>query len=389
MSESSRILFYSHDTFGLGHIRRTQKIANALSKSHRSILIACSSPKASSYSSQPGIEYLNLPGFAKQPKGDYLPRSLRIPMDEFTNIRSQLMLAAARSFRPDVIVVDKEPLGVKNELFPMLDFVRSNTPKTQVICGLRDILDEPAAVHEEWRRRDTIRSLRRFYDHILVYGEKRVYDMTEEYKFPADLKDKVRFTGFLHPAEFPDQLRTEFSFSHPERPLITLTLGGGGDGAEVLGHFLDYLEQSDHAPDYNYILLTGPFIATEVAERARKLASFNPHVIVKDFVPRPVDVFMRSHLVISMGGYNTMCELASLGVRPLILPRVKPRKEQLIRAQAFQKSDLCDYLVPEDISVQSLAQQIQSKTEKPQRTTPLVSVGLDSIVQFISQLENR
>ena len=75
VSKAHRIFFYSHDTVGLGHIRRTQKIANQIAADDRSILIACASPKASAYLSEPGIEYLNLPGFTKLMTGEYVPRT--------------------------------------------------------------------------------------------------------------------------------------------------------------------------------------------------------------------------------------------------------------------------------------------------------------------------
>ncbi|MBO9668246.1 MAG: hypothetical protein J7501_15705, partial [Bdellovibrio sp.] len=104
---TKRIIFYSHDTFGLGHIRRTQKLANEIAGPDKSILIICASPKASSYSSAPGIEYLNLPGFTKQVTGQYVPRSLNMPIDGFVNLRSSLILSAARAFQPDVFIIDK------------------------------------------------------------------------------------------------------------------------------------------------------------------------------------------------------------------------------------------------------------------------------------------
>src|SRR2546426_998592 len=129
MTATKRILLYSHDTFGLGHIRRTQKIANAVANPDWSILVACASPKTSSFSSRPGIEYLNLPGFAKQVNGDYLPRSLNIPGSEFVNLRASLLLSAVRSFSPDLVLIDKEPLGVRGELLPALGYLRTCRPQ--------------------------------------------------------------------------------------------------------------------------------------------------------------------------------------------------------------------------------------------------------------------
>ncbi|MBV9566680.1 MAG: hypothetical protein JO172_00940, partial [Hyphomicrobiales bacterium] len=46
-----RALFYSHDTFGLGHLRRTRAIANALVDAHPglSVIIISGSPVVGSF----------------------------------------------------------------------------------------------------------------------------------------------------------------------------------------------------------------------------------------------------------------------------------------------------------------------------------------------------
>lgn len=383
----AKIFFYSHDTFGLGHIRRTQKIANALAGGERSILIACASPKASSFASRPGIDYLNLPGFTKQAAGDYVPRSLKITIDEFTHLRSQLLLSAVRSFRPDIVFVDKEPLGVKRELYPALEFFRSHLRSTRVICGFRDILDEKEAVVEEWRRRDTLRALRIFFDSIFVYGEKDIFCLEDEYQLPEDLAAKVQYTGYIHPSEFPDHPQSDFHFADESRPLVTLTLGGGGDGKDILGVFTDYLERSNLAKRCNHVVLTGPFLSPEAYRQLTALHNRSEQILVREFVPDPHAVFGRSNIVLSMGGYNTMCELASMGKRPLILPRVKPRREQLIRAQVFERHGFCDFIPPERLSVEELERKISLSLNNKLEPNAFPTRGLDSVRDFVNEFE--
>lgn len=386
--KKQKIFFYSHDTFGLGHIRRTQKIANALAGPDRSMLIACASPKASSYASKPGIDYLNLPGFTKQSSGEYLPRSLQVPIDEFTNLRSQLLLSAVRSFQPDLVFIDKEPLGVKRELYPALEFFRTHLKTTHVVCGFRDILDEREAVEEEWRRRDTPRALRKFFDSIFVYGEREIFDFQRQYGLPEDLARKLVYTGYIHPDSFLDQEGGDFKFADEQKPLITLTLGGGGDGQDILKIFVQYLERSPLASEHNTVLLTGPFMEAAWFQDSKALAKWADRVQIRDFVSNPSPLFAKSRLVLSMGGYNTMCELASMRKRPLILPRVVPRQEQLIRAEAFHARDLCDYIHPKDLTIESLEAAIRSRLSH----TPLIGEfparGLQSIVRFADALRN-
>lgn len=388
MLKTQKILFYSHDTFGLGHIRRTQKIANAVATDARSILIACASPKASSFASQAGIEYLNLPGFTKQMSGEYSPRSLNIPIDQFVNLRASLLLSAVRSFNPDLVVVDKEPLGVKKELLPSLEYLRQHSKRTKIICGFRDILDEKPAVENEWRRRGTAEALENFYDHILVYGEKNIFDFAKEYALPQSLQNKMIYTGYIAPDMKAVSGDFRFKFKN-DKPVVTFTLGGGGDGWEFLEVFCDFLEQGLHKGKFNAYLLTGPFARPDLIKRAMDLARQHEDIEATDFTPEATSLFAKSDVVISMGGYNTFVELCALKKHPLILPRTVPRKEQIIRAQVFKKSGYCDFLAPEQLNVKNLQEKLEEQLAQLNKQTPSFDTqGLSSVQKLFDQWLN-
>lgn len=387
-----KILFYSHDTFGLGHIRRTQKIANSIASESRSILIACASPKASSFASQPGIEYLNLPGFTKQITGEYTPRSLNIPTDEFVNLRANLLLSAVRSFGPDVVIIDKEPLGVKKELLPSLEYLRKYRGQCHIICGFRDILDEKDAVRKEWDRRDTERALRDFFDSIFIYGEREIFDFAREYSLPAEIASRLLYTGYIKPEESNEVDDIDFTFDEDskqtKRPLVTFTLGGGGDGWEFLETLLAVYEHAGDQTDFafNTIVLTGPFASQRLIQRARALADLRRDIKVATFTANPISLFRNSDLVISMGGYNTFTELACLRKFPLILPRVQPRREQLIRAQVFKNRNLCDYIHPDELNPESLIKKISEMLASDRSVPHFAARGLERISDHIDEV---
>lgn len=347
----SRILFYSHDTFGLGHIRRTQKIANAMARPGRSILIACSSPVANAFSSQAGVEYCSLPGFTKRPDGEYEPRS-HLPLKDFVALRSNLLLTAAQSFGPDLFLVDKEPLGVKKELLPTLRYLKERG--TKIVCGFRDILDEKEKLKAEWERKGVLVGVAEFYDSLLVYGEKDFFDFGAEYELPEALRGKLDYTGYLLEGERPRPYPLDFG---SEQPLVTLTIGGGGDGWNFVEAFLEMVERR-LAPGLNFALLTGPFAKASLVERARALAAGRGDFRLVDFTANARGLFERSRLVLTMGGYNSVCELLELGKYPLVLPRTEPREEQLLRAKVFQARGLCDFIEPGAVSAATLAGKI-------------------------------
>lgn len=292
---------------------------------------------------------------------------------------------AVQTFRPDMLIVDKEPLGVKNELLPALRHVRDSGMRTRLVCGFRDILDEREKIEEEWARKGVLKALGEFYDTLLVYGEKQHFDFEREYNLPEHLGRKVIHTGYVQPKE---NLEKEFfALDFPrDRPVVTFTLGGGGDGWEYIDTFLTMLEERLAGDDVNFVLLTGPFANQPIVERAKRLESVRTNVRVLNFTNNSLGLFERSRLVISMGGYNSVCELLHLRKYPLILPRVTPREEQLIRARVFKARGLCDYIHPRDLSPLSLAAKVRELVDFDRSAVPAFETnGIENVSQFIEE----
>ena len=384
-----RILFYSHDTMGLGHIRRTQKIANQLAGPDTAILIICSSPKANDFSSAGGVDYLKLPGFAKLQTGDYIPRNLNLELQDFVTIRSEIILSTVKSFRPDVFIADKEPLGVKKELLASLQYLSSELPNCYKACGLRDILDSSEKIEKEWTKRNSYQSLKELYDGIFVYGDKKVYDLGKEYNLDQELCRKMHYMGYLFKDQdsasepFPEFLRFQDEEEN-DLPLVVFTLGGGEDGEEFLDVYSKALQEKRHLGKFRSILVTGPFLSHKKYTEIEKRMLGIDGVRMFRFLSQMPVLMERADLIISMGGYNTFCEVLSMGKRPLILPRVKPRLEQLIRADIFKELGFCDYIHPDKLSPDSIIDKINEMmgTRRPEQVNFLCD-GLAETAMFI------
>src|SRR5215213_262197 len=109
--EAARVLLYSHDTFGLGHLRRSRAIANALVEEwpDASVVIISGSPVIGNFEFGSGVDYIRIPGVTKLPDGDYRSLNLNVSLDEAVALRQALILRSAEMFRPNVMIVDKEP----------------------------------------------------------------------------------------------------------------------------------------------------------------------------------------------------------------------------------------------------------------------------------------
>src|SRR4051794_12872502 len=188
-----RIAFYSYDEHGLGHVRRSIAIAHALSEAHpSSILLIAGAREASLFRLPAGTDTLALPAPATDFNGARRAPSLGLDMAGTLRVRSRILRGALAAYEPHVLVVDRLPLGIHDELADSLGVLRAMG--TRLVLGLRDVVDDPAYVRAEWERAGAVEAIRRSYDGIWVYGDPSVYDLTREYELPDDLRDLVRFT---------------------------------------------------------------------------------------------------------------------------------------------------------------------------------------------------
>jgi predicted glycosyltransferase len=340
------ILMYSHDTYGLGHIRRTMTIANHLQGSNANILILTGSPIVGRFPFPEQVDFVRIPGMIKKTNNDYQSLSIRIEAKQALKIRTDIIKATAKAFRPDLFIIDKEPLGLKREVLPTLKWLKKQLPGTRNILGLRDILDDSSVIRRDWNKRKVYHYLNTLYDEIWIYGEQDIYDPVEQYNLPPHLHDKVVFTGYLPRQKIEEstaaKIRKQFRIFDDDT-FVLVTTGGGGDGSEVLDHYISLHDKYPESLPFKSVMITGPFMPRHKREELRKRAS-RCGIKVLPFHPRLEELIKAADLVISMGGYNTFCEILTQRTPALIIPRESPRLEQLIRAQCMQALGVIEYI---------------------------------------------
>src|SRR5262249_13603106 len=125
----------------------------------------------------------------------YEARRLQLEEREIRRLRASLLAAAVEAFRPSALLVDKHPLGALGELRPALDVLHASGGTA--LLGLRDVLDDPATVQDEWQRHDVPWAIRELYQRVLVYGHPSVVDPVRAYGLPADVAGRVHFCGYV------------------------------------------------------------------------------------------------------------------------------------------------------------------------------------------------
>lgn len=360
-----RVAIYSHDAQGLGHLRRNLLVSRSLFAEdlRPSVLLISGLRETAAYDLPPGVDSVTLPAFGKAADGSYYPRSLRVETEHLVRLRSALIHAAVASFQPDVLIVDKLPLGIFGELRAALIWLRDQMG-VSIVLGLRDILDEPETVRREWDRDNCTEAIRQYYDRVWVYGDQKVFDTAAEYSLPKDLAQRVRYTGYLNPRDVPaGQSRARpgraslaETMDLPHGPLTLCVIGGGRDGVPLATAFL----KAELPAGAGGVLVTGPLMEGEDRALLHALAANRPEIRLIEFVTDPQPLMCCAENIISMGGYNTVCEVLALQKRALIVPRVRPRREQIIRAERLVKMGLVDMLHPDELTGDTLSAWIAS-----------------------------
>jgi predicted glycosyltransferase len=370
-------------------------IANHLRDPNTNVLILTGSPIVGRFQFPQHVDFVRIPGMIKKTNDDYQSLSIRIDEEKALSIRTNIILATAKTFQPHLFIVDKEPLGLKREVVPTLEWLKKESPSTMTVLGLRDVLDASEVIQKDWAEKNVYSYLDQLYDEIWVYGNRDIYNPIEMYKIPEKIHSKVNFTGYiprktLSPGKM-DSVRKKFRIM-PDDKFVLITTGGGGDGMEVIDHYLAMHDYYPTSLPFKSIIITGPFMPKHVREGFRKRAK-KFGIKTLPFHPKMEELMAAADLVISMGGYNTICEILTQQTPALIIPRETPRKEQLIRARRLKGKGLLDFIPWKEVTPQLLREKIFTLFSNQQQYVDTISAfelsGLDTMLARLTYFKEK
>jgi predicted glycosyltransferase len=377
-----RILMYSHDTFGLGHLRRCRTIAHSLVQAFKGVhvLIITGSQIAGAFDLKARVDFVKIPSVIKLYNGEYTSLSQHINIAETIEWRTKIIRSTAESFAPDVLIVDKEPLGLKKELLPTLQYLKKRG--CRLVVGLRDVLDDDELLATEWARNDTLRHVARSYDDIWIYGPEGFWNPLNGLPLPKAVADICTYTGFLR-REMPQAIpKTDLAL--PQR-YILVTAGGGGDGSSLMRAAIR-ARALDRQGCLPLVMVLGPFMNGDERGAIRQLAAPDPDIHILDFVNQPESLMDGAAAIIGMAGYNTFCEILSFDKPALLVPRILPRREQLIRARRASELGLVDMLEPDEADDAALM--CARLRDLPGRPRPMAA-GAESMLNGLDRIRHE
>lgn len=383
-----RVAMYSHDTMGLGHTRRNLLIAHTLSRppSNAAVLMITGACESIAFSMPPAVDCVTLPALHKELDGRYVSRRIDLSLADLVSLRAKTIRAALEAFEPDILIVDKVPRGALGELEATLRSLRARG-RTRCILGLRDVLDDRETSIREWTEAQNDEAVRDYYDMVWIYGDPAVFDLAREYELPSDVARKVRYTGYLDQRQWLRFAsgaggRETAELSLPDGPVVLCEVGGGQDGGRVAEAFAE----AELPGGTTGVMLAGPFMPAETRARLHRSARHRPRLRVIDFLSESVRLVDRADRIVSMGGYNSVGEILSFEKRALVVPRVAPRREQLVRAERLEALGVLDVLHPDRVTPEALSEWLGRERPAPLVRGRVDMGGLSRLPELLGEL---
>lgn len=392
-TNATRIMVYSHDAFGLGNLRRMLAICKHLLHywPDLSILLVSGSPMIHEFRLPRGLDYIKLPCLNRGTAGKLCAKYLGTSIEETVALRSHLIQLAAVHFEPDLLLVDKKPTGLEGELAATLNDLKNKLPNSKCVLLLRDILDTPKKTVDEWVRWRYYHTIKTYYDQILIVGMSAVFDLVKAYRLPWSIAQKVRYCGYIYKSSEPAELPTVISTDGSER-LVLVTPGGGEDGYGLVSHYLSGLNALQQALEpaaqtFRSVIFCGPDMPLAQQRQLQQLAADCQGVTFKRFTNQVLSYLNAADVVVSMGGYNTMTEILSFQKPAVVVPRISPSQEQLIRATRFAKKNWILMIHPDQVTGASLIQAVLRQLSTPLPPPDDIDFnGLPQVAHHLSKL---
>jgi predicted glycosyltransferase len=356
-------------------MQRTCSIAWEIYRLHAeaSILTFSDSQLGQFFPISPHHDYIKLPSIAKDGPGNWKATHLSMSFPEILHLRKQLISHVLLTYAPDIFLVDHMPHGAMGELLPSLEAMKHSRIHTQVVLGLRDILDSPDVTIQRWRVEGAYDAIERYYARILVFGMKDVYDVAEKYQIPEADAKKVFYCGYVTNLANTNNAHTirarYLAGKSIDTRLIVVMAGGGADAYPLMSALINALPKILESHKCVAVVVTGPFMPAElIADLNQRAAKLPIHML--ESVNDSLSHIAAADLVISMAGYNTTVEILRMRKPAILIPRAGPSAEQRTRARLFADKRWVDLIDPDELTPKKLAQRISYHFKHPLESNP-------------------
>jgi predicted glycosyltransferase len=364
---SKRILLYSHNSKGLGHVIRTTALADRIrcQIGEASVLIVSgsSNPNLSSLIPE-GVDYVKIPSLGViEENNRVMTTSAKLPESPRTvrRLRKTVLMPLILEFAPQVMIVDFFPQGKDNELSRAIPMLKTKSPRTRIILGLRGIIDSPAWVKDKLLNARNLNFIQRYYDTIYAYTDPDIFRLETAYDLPAWFNARLRYTGYVlrrsqSTRQSREMLRNKLGVA--DEKLVYISIGGGKNSATSVDMCLQAKRILDQKLNTHFLIVAGPYISDEEFGKLSASSSEIGNISLLKFSDSTVEFMQACDLFIGAAGYNTLAEMLLTQCKALIIPRIESQAEQVLHAAQLQSSGYCETMAQDTLSPASIAQKI-------------------------------
>ncbi|MCB0265534.1 MAG: DUF2334 domain-containing protein [Calditrichaeota bacterium] len=386
MDTRKTVLFHCQHSMGMGHLVRSLTLAKTLAKRFRVVLLNGGElPEGMTFPSE--LDVIHLP-----PIGQLIDHSLysidtEITLEQAQEIRLHQIMKIFNEIHPDVLFIELFPFGRKkfvNELLPLLEAANAlgkNAPITA--CSLRDILVGNRKDQEQHENRAALLA-NRYFDAVLSHADPDFAQLEETFQPQIPLKTPVFYTGFVLPKQ--EIQPVDFSEIKISKTLV-VSAGGGRFGYDIFRNAATIAPALGEHFGLKVKIITGPFLPDDEFVALKKQSAEIANLEVIKFVPNLHKELCAARASISQCGYNTTMDLLQSKVPSLVIPFSEGEEdEQLIRAQRLAKLGQLQYLIPQNLTPESLFDAVKNLLNFRPDSTPLNLNGAEKTGEILAQL---
>lgn len=377
-----KIAYYCQHVLGIGHFHRSLEICRELAKRHQLTMITGGAPVKTTEKS---FSFHQLPGLVMDAEFKNLtPCDKSQTLEKTKEIRAEKLRDFFRRFQPEVFLIELYPFGRKAfrfELDPVLEGIHhEKLCRCLTFCSVRDILVERHD-GEKFENR-VISTLNRFFNGVLVHGDKNFIPLQTTFSRVDDIAAPVVYTGYVtrqrHQQE-RSNIRSSLGFS-PETLLIVASIGGGGVGIELLYALVEAMKHIENE-SVKLQIFTGPYASEEDFQN---LADMSGNTISVDRFTTEFTCWLHAaDLSVSMAGYNTTMNILAAGVPALLYPFAQ-NQEQRMRVERLEGKVPFKILEKAELQPRALAAHILRQLQEKRYSSP---INLDGAVNTAAQIE--
>jgi predicted glycosyltransferase len=378
---SEHVFFYVQHLLGIGHLRRSEILAEAMAAAGLDVTVALGGRPIPEVPFR-GIRTSQLPmaQIANEDFSTLLDAGGQPVGEDWKATRRAALLDLLRASEPDVLLIELYPFGRRQfafELIPLLEAAHARDRRPRVACSVRDIL---VASKKPGRDAEVTGVVRRFFDAVLVHGDPALIPFEATFPSAKGLADLIHYTGYVA-APAPETTSVEGAGE------VLVSTGSGAVGAPLLFSAIAARPITPLA-DKVWRLIAGPNLpATDLARLA---AMADARTIVERFRDDFAARLKSSALSISQAGYNTTMDILRAGVPAVVVPyETASETEQRFRSDMLSAARLLTVLPAAELSPERLALAVAEALAKPRSSHHVDLNGAPTTARIIRELAAR